>query len=301
MSPILLLTIPATVFFVAMWISGLLGERKKTNIEKKREQIAFDAAKAQKGTFRDRLVKFADTYGWDGGLLIPLLALGFGYLAVAASLTLFGFNSILAAGIALPVSVGVLLGTTRALRARRKREFNRQLVNALELFATQLKAGSGPKRALSLIVTSLPEPLKSEMAWVSSQSDTQRSLGDSMADLASRYPSKAMRHLVAAIRIDEEKGASIAPALESAAASVRTEMELSQEAESELAETRYEFYGILGIMAFIVWVMVGNAEDSTREAFFSPIGVMLLSAATANFALGIWRVLRILNNARGDA
>lgn len=300
MEYIIALAAAATAFFAARWLFDIQAERSKTEIQKRREQIDFERVQAERKTFKERIVDTADTYGWEGGLTLPLAAIGFVYLVTAAGLTLLGIDGVVGIIVAVPASIALVTGAAKAAQTKRRRQFNRQLVQALELFASQLRAGAGPKRSIALVVSSLPEPLQTEMAWVVSQSDTNRSLGDALAELGQRYPSKAMRLFVAAIRIDEIQGAEIAPALEQAADTVRKEFELSSEAQAELAQSRYEFFGILGLMGFILWLLVGNADPTTKAVYTSPTGIMWLTIGAANFAFGIWRVMRILNRARGD-
>lgn len=290
----------ASVFFLVMWVRGWWVERNKTEIQRRRDQIAAEAERAARGTWRQRLARFADAYGWDGSLTLPLIGLGFFYLLVAGALAVFGIGGIVGVIVALPTSVAALLAVARTMRLRRKRQFNRQLVEALDAFATQLRAGSSAKRAIAKVAPTLPEPLSSEMAWVVAQAETNRKLADAMAELGARYPSKAMRLLVVALRIDDEKGAEIAPAFDSAAATTRREFELSAEAQAEVAQSRFEFYGIVGMMAAIVWIMVSGADSSSRAAYTEPAGLIALGVGLANFAFGVFRIVRILNRARGE-
>lgn len=287
-------------FFIVLAIGDFRIERNKTEVERRRDRIEFERVRRERSTLKQRLANVAEIYGWEGGFALPLAALGFVYLAAAVALSTLGLGGIVGIGLALPVSLGIVLGAARSARSRRKRVFNRQLIQALDLFAAQLRGGAGPKRAVSAVVDSLPEPLRSEMLWVVAQTDTNRKLGDALADLQIRYPSKALKLFVAAIRIDEHQGTQIAGALEQAATTVRKELELSSEAQAELAQTRYEFFGILGIMSFVLWLMIGNADPATKQVYASFSGILWLSIAGLNFGFGVWRVTRILNRARGD-
>jgi len=162
----------------------------------------------------------------------------------------------------------------------------------------QLHAGSSAQLALERIVPNLPDPLRSEFDLALLRKRANMELSDAIAEVAKRYPSRAMDMLVAALRIDEQRGAKMAPALEQAASTVRQDFELRAEAEAEIAQERMQFFGIVGIIGAIVIFMFTRNSADQRDALTSPAGLTMIGAAAGNFVFGILRVLAMLQKAK---
>jgi len=178
--------------------------------------------------------------------------------------------------------------------------FNKQLMQALDLFAAQLKSGLSSVRAMEQVLPSLPQPLRGELAVALERYRTGALLGDSLAEVYDLYPSRAMQMLVVSVRIDEERGGRMADALEQAAENVRRDFELGAEAQAELAQERGQFYGIVGILGFFTYFTIGRADPAAREAYMTMPGLGVLAVAVGNAAFGIIRTLRVFAKAKGD-
>ena len=103
-----------------------------------------------------------------------------------------------------------------------------------------------------------------------------------------------MTLFVTALRVGEQRGGAIAPAIEMSAATIREDFELRAEAQSEVAQERAQFYGIAGLIGFLAITTIGRSSPEAREAFFSPVGLIVLLIGVGNYALGVFLVLRKL-------
>jgi Flp pilus assembly protein TadB len=286
------------LYFVMMWFFSRRDLAARTEIE--RRKAAIDHANRERIDVRAKLHQFAAKQGWTGDLSVIAIALIFLYAVVVALLSLIKISGWLAPIIAIPASVLVVVWGASSTTHRRQTAFNRQLVQALDLLVAQLQSGVSAQLALERIVPNLPDPLRSEFDRALVRRRANLELSDAIAEVASRYPSRAMSMLVAALRIDEKRGAKMALALEQAAASVRRDFELRSEADAEIAQERMQFFGIVGIVGGIAVFLFARGSQQQHEALTSPTGIILVGGAAANFAFGIFRVMRMLRKAKGE-
>ena len=288
------------VYFMVMWVSAILDDRRKTDLQRRQELIDSQARAQSKDSIGDRLRRKAKSYGWPGALTPLFVLMSFVYMLCATILVVVGGGPIIAAMLAFPFSIFVAFMFLGSIATRRQRAFHSQLVSALDLFASALKGGAGPNRAIESVVPALPEPLRGEMAEVLAKTRAQKQLSEAMAELAERYPSRAMMMFVAALRIDEERGGKMADTLEEAANSVRRDFELSAETAAELSQEKMQFYGIVGFLIAMALYMFTRTDPTTRDAFLSPLGLIVLAAGIANFTFGVFSVLRLFSKAKGN-
>jgi tight adherence protein B len=292
------LFIAGAMYFAAMWFIARWELASRSEIERRRDAIA--AANRERVSLRNKARAAAGRYGWNGDLTLLGFGLLFFYVVVIVGLTMVGISGWIAPIIAVPASVLVIMWAGSSTTQRRRAAFDRQLVQALDLLVAQLQAGTSPSLALERIVPNLPDPLRSEFDAALAQNRASMDLSEAISNVADRYPSRAMTMLVAAIRIDEKRGAKMAAALEQAANSVRRDFELRAESDAEVAQERMQFFGIVGIVGGIALFLLARGSQEQREAMFSPTGVFLLSIAASNFVFGIIRVTRMLAKAKGE-
>lgn len=287
-------------FFLLRWAQLSAAARNLTQIE--RAQVVLEEARARETrlSWRERLARELTRNGYRGDLFPFFLALCFLYLAVVVGLRLFGVADWLGVLVGLPASGLAVWAAAQSMATRRRRLFNRQLLQLLELVAGQIEGGVGAQKALAAVVPNMQEPLKAEMNAVLDAQVASKDLISSIRELADRYPSRAFDMFISALEIDRAEGHAIGPALHQAASILNREFELSAEARAEVSQTKSEFFSVLAILGVVCAKMVFGGDPATQAAFFSPLGLIILIAAAGNVALGVVRALRLLNRARGD-
>lgn len=274
-------------------------EAAKPDTVRRRERIEAERAAFSRLPLRQRLAVKAQHYGWFGPIEPLAWGWAFLYSLCAVALTVVGLNSWLGVALAVPLSTVAVAMVSSSLKAKRQRLFHAQLMAAFDQFAAQLRQGSSAPRAFEDLAPSLPEPLRTEILGVVDQHRNARSLADAMEEVAARYPSNAMRLFIAALRVGEDRGGKLAPAMEHAAVSLRQEFELSAETNAEIQQERLQFIGIVGIVSVIAVSSLTRADETAQAAFTSPVGVVVLSVFIANFVFGVLRVLRIFSKVKG--
>jgi tight adherence protein B len=284
----------ATVYFAVEWVAATVRRRNMTYLERTALDVEDDA-RDSRSAFTP-LWRILDEFGWYGDPALPVLGVAAVYLAVAAALKTVGVGGLVGTLVALPVSVGVVRQLLGTLRRRRQRQFNRQLVQALELLAGQMEAGNGVQRSLEMMTPSLPDPLRSEFETALEATVASKDLVDALRDVGGRYPSKALALFITALDIERMTSGQLGRPVREAADLMRREFELSGELSAETAQQKLAaivmVLGITGICAALI-------AGLDTEAFTSPLGFTLLAVGGANFVFGIHRVAKMLRSIEG--
>lgn len=287
-------------FFLLRWAQLRKTYTSLTQIEQMQVKLEEARQRETQLTWRQKLTAELVRNGYKGDLFPFVAAMGFLYLAVVLVLRVLGLSDILGIAVGVPVSAGAVWLGAQWLATRRRRKFNRQLLQMLELVAGQIEGGVGAQKALTAVVPNMQEPLRSEMTAVLDAQAASKDLISGVRALAARYPSRAFDMFISALEIDQAEGHAIGPALHQAAEILARDFELSAEASAEISQTKMEFFSVLGVLGLICARLILGGDDTAKEAYFSPVGTLFLLGGAAIVAWGVVRALRLLNKARGD-
>jgi tight adherence protein B len=177
--------------------------------------------------------------GASGSLGWPLLS-----MAACAALTLAllrvltalpsTFASLLAGalGVGLPVLYLMLC------RARRRRRFEEQLPEAVELLARSLRAGDTLSGALAAVARETPDPLGSEFGVVVDEITYGRAPDVALTRLEGRIDLSDLRYLTLAVQIRSGEGGNLAAALDGLAKAMRDQLRMCRGISGPTAEGR---------------------------------------------------------------
>lgn len=286
------------VFFAAYWLAVNIQFRRMNPVDRA-ELIRRISMKTDRGSLKQQGVGIIRAFvGYRGSNSV----LAFGWLISFAASYAIGLAAnwglVRALFLAIPVS---LLGLTIIVRrsARRMRiQFERQLMTAMPLISGQLESGAGKKRALERVVEVIEDPLRSEISQMLSKMEAGSTLLAASQELLARYPIPAMKLFVAAIEADENSsGGELAPILRAIAEGLERSFELRAEAQAEIAQSRYQFYGIVTGLAAIAFIMYNMGGPETKAAFASPIGLIVMIPILANAVWGVVRIQKLFNQA----
>lgn len=284
------------VYFSIEWLTASLRRRNMTYLERTALDVEEEASRAAGSSGPVR--RMLDEFGWHGDPSLPLLGVAAAYLGIVSLLAAFGVERVLATVFALPTSFLIARQTLAVMRRRKQRQFNLQLVQALELLAGQMEAGNGVQRALEMMTPSLPDPLRGEFENALEATVASKDLVEALRDIGRRYPSKALSLFVTALDIEKMTAGQLGRPVREAANLMRREFELSNELSAETSQQKIAaIVMVLGISAICGALIVGLDPES----FFNPFGLTLLAFGGANFVFGIWRVSRMLASIKGGS
>lgn len=290
----------AVLFFLVRWVQLRAGYNAMTALEQRYAEINEVRRSSDRVPIKDRIraemlrVGLADD-------LFPLFAVAaFVYLACAVALRFTGLPELLTLAVALPMAAGVAWTVVIVRAQRRRAAFNMQLIDLLDLVQGQVQGGVGAERGLMLVAPQMPEPIKAEMSRTLDVGRAGKDLIGAMRELRDRYPSRAFDMFIAALEIDRAEGQAIGPALKQASELLKRDFALANEAKAEIAQTKYEFLAVGGIVVGICAYLVLGGSPETRHSYQSFAGFIALSAAAGNVSLGTFRFFRMMNKIKGD-
>jgi tight adherence protein B len=150
--------------------------------------------------------------------------------------------------IATLVIVGLLPpAILQFLAAQRRRKFQSQLPDMLQLMAGSLRAGYSLMQGVEAVAQEVEDPMGSELRRVLAEARLGRVLEDSLEDMADRLGSRDFAWAVMAIRIQREVGGNLAELLSTVAETMIARERLRREVRALTAEGRISAL-VLGLL-----------------------------------------------------
>lgn len=291
------LAVFATVYFFFSWLSEKRRIASLSYIDRKNLQISEGLARERREE-RNLIKAWLARIGYEGDMAPFLVGVVFLYLLIAAVSIVVGVSSVVALLLALPGSIGATVSMLGYLERRRQAAATAQMLQVLRNVITYLEAGNPPQQAFYKAAALVGNPLRDDILGALSAQVGAVGMGTALAPLRDRYDSPATRLLVSALEVNDIVGAKLVPTLKQAEDIIRRQLELSAEASAEISQAKAEFIGISAIIALIAFVLLIGAGDAARQAYTSPAGVAFIILGIGNYALGVWRTLRVFRKAK---
>lgn len=142
-------------------------------------------------------------------------------------------------GILLAIAAWVAPGMyLRNKRESRRKLFETQLPDVLNLLVSSLQAGYGLQQALNIIVKEMPEPAAGEFSRVLKEVQLGYSLDDALDHLVERVHSDDLALIVTAIHIQNEVGGSLAEVIQNISKTILERIRINGEIQTLTAEQR---------------------------------------------------------------
>lgn len=177
---------------------------------------------------------------------------------------------------------------------RRKRRFEEQLPDVLDLLGASLQSGAGVPAALELVVTEAAEPAASEFARVLSATRLGSSLVEALEVMADRLGSRDLVYTVQAIAVQQRTGGKLADVLAVVAEFMRGRFEVQREIQALTAEGRLSAY-ILGGLPFGIAILVSIVNPDYLEPLYTTgAGVVMLILTGIVMSIALFFMSRII-------
>jgi tight adherence protein B len=199
-------------------------------------------------------------------LLIVLLAIG-----LFALLLLLGANAILALLFATAWGLGIPVVLLSVLASRRRRKFEAQLPDAIDILVRSLRVGHPVTAAIKLVRRELSDPIGSEFGIVADELTYGLDLETAMTNLSRRVGQHDLALLVVAISIQSKSGGNLAEILGSLSKVVRDRQRMRLKAKALSAEGRFSAL-LLSILPFalfgLLWVIAPSFYGAVWDVGF---------------------------------
>ena len=206
------------------------------------------------------------------------------------SLGLLGFIIL---GNPIALGVGVILGLLlppiiiKRISADRRGKFNGQLVDALMLISSSLKAGMSLNQSLEVLVEELPPPISDEFALVLRENQMGVALEECLAHLKQRIPLDDLDLIITAIGISRETGGDLTDVFSQLVFTMREKRKLEDRVRTLTVQGRLQgiIMGILPIV-FAIFVYYTHPQNF-RVMLTDKLGQTLLIWAVISELIGI--------------
>lgn len=206
------------------------------------------------------------------------------YLAIRAGVVAVGASvGALAGGLPAALvlgAVGALLPPLVVSRRakKRRRAFEGQLPDVLDLAASSMEAGHSLLTALQLVAEDAAEPLGSEVARVLAETEVGRPLLEALDAMARRIDVRDLDWTVEGIRIQSSVGGRLSEMLRTLAGFMRAREEVRRELAALTAEGKLSAYVLGALPILMMLFMVLSAKSYVEPLFTTNIGRALLAA-----------------------
>ena len=241
-----------------------------------------------------RLIQSSGSDWSPAGLLISTIVLGLAGLLLGYRFPVFIFpllSSFLlgAALAALPTFV------LRRRRARRLREFEEQLPEALDFIARALRAGHAFSVSLEMLAVESEEPIRSEFRRVFQEQNLGAPLDAVLRGMSERVPLIDVKFFVSAVLLQRETGGNLSEMLTKLAGTVRERFRLKGQIRAATAHGRMTAV-VLTLLPLVIAASLTIRAPEYMRLFVTDFHGRLLGAAAIGLQfLGYYVMYRMIN------
>jgi tight adherence protein B len=200
--------------------------------------------------------------------------------------------------------VGLLVGALVALvpywvvfrkKETRRRDFERQFPDALDLMTGALRSGMAFTGALQVVAEESPDPVSTEFRMVFEEHRLGLSLRESLEALTERIDSTELRLFVTAVLIQKDTGGNLAEVLEGTAYVIRDRFRILGDVRTITAQARLSGVILTLLPIFMAIFLMIVVPDYLRTLVKDPVGPYLIATAVFLQIVGYIAIRRIVD------
>lgn len=181
----------------------------------------------------------------------------------------------------------------KMLIARRLRQFERQLPDALLMLSGSLRAGASLAIALDNLIRESTPPLSQEFSLLVRERKLGVDLDTALENMERRLPLEDLTMALSAIRISREVGGDLAATLESLAETVRRKLTMEGKIDSLTSQGKLQGIVMSGLPIVLMAVLLKIEPDTMRLMFTTRIGWAFLAMILCMQVLGFLAIKKI--------
>ena len=178
---------------------------------------------------------------------------------------------------------------------KRKKKYQLQMVDALNLLANGIRAGLTMPQAIGMVVDELPPPVSQEFNLVLQQAKIGVPLDEALENLKKRVYTEDNEMFVTSVNILRETGGNLAEVFDTITLVIRERVRLQLKIDTYVASGKMQAY-IIGCMPFAMIVMFGSGDPDYFPLLFGTIlGIVALLLICGMVGLGMFVILKIID------
>ena len=177
---------------------------------------------------------------------------------------------------------------------QRKKKYQVQMVDALNLLANGLRAGLTVPQAIGMVVDELPPPVSQEFNLVLQQAKIGVPLDEALENLKKRVYTEDNEMFVTSVNILRETGGNLAETFDTIVQVIRERVRLQLKIETYISSGKIQAY-IIGAMPFLMILMFGSGDPDYFPLLFGTVlGIVFLLIICGLVGLGMWIIMKII-------
>ncbi len=223
-----------------------------------------------------------------------LLRIAYGVVPIGLGVAGFALTHYLLVGL-LGVAVGVLLPDmwVRTTKAVRKTRFRRQLVDALLILSSSLRAGLSLMQAFEQLESEMPPPASQEFGLMLKSQRFGRPFPDALKALNDRVPCEELELFTTAVLVARETGGDLTKVIGHLVTTIRERQKLQDKVKTLTLQGRLQAYVISGLPVMFA-VFVRQFNPKFFDIFLTDrVGQILIVSAVLLWMLGMYLLFRM--------
>ena len=196
-------------------------------------------------------------------------------IAIPCVLVLAGINNVICFAVTMVVAFGPMI-FIKLKKKKRTSMLEGQLVDAINVLTSALKAGHSFQSAMNNIATDMEAPISEEFGRVFRETQRGMTLEESLNRMVDRTGSDDLDMLCTAIIIQRKVGGNLSEVLEKISETIQSRISLRMEIKTRTSSGRLSGY-IVGALPFILLIMMSVVNpDYASGLFETDIGHIML-------------------------
>ena len=193
-------------------------------------------------------------------------------------------------------AVGILLPDflVKHAKAARKQRFQNQLVDALFVLSSSLRAGLSMTQAFEQLATEMGPPASEEFGLVIKAHRLGRSLEHALEALNERMRSEELRLITTAVLLSRETGGDVTGIIAQLITTIRERKKLKDKVSTLTIQGRFQAYIMSALPILFAFFVKSFNPNYFQMMLDEPVGQLALGGAAVLWVVGIL-MLRILS------
>ncbi len=183
----------------------------------------------------------------------------------------------------------------KMLKAKRKRDFGFQLIEALDAMGNAMRAGLSLAQSFEMINREMPNPISQEFRLVNHEMRFGARMEDALLNLQKRMPNQDLALITTAILIAQEVGGNLSEVFSNISATVRKRHAMEDKIKALTGQGKLQ-----GIILCLLPFAIGGFltvfyPDMMRPMFESVLGWVLIGLICVLISLGGFFISKIVS------